>query len=164
MLHTEPHPHPPADAVPEESEGRAGEASVLSLVASELAVRCNEVDEADAEGSDETGPPPSLTRSVLFLIVDVGVPERVGRVGSALFCVISSMKARTSASLVLGFELADDADAAAGGGVAVDLVGSGAAKESRSSRNSRASSCLDLDLLAIGMVELRSDDEGSDSD
>ena len=87
--------------------------------------------------------PPSLTLSVGFLTV--GVAERgrswiaVVRVGSELFWVIWSMKARTS-----------DASPVSSGcfpSALTDWVGGGGSgRESRSSRNLSASCCLDFDF------------------
>lgn len=87
--------------------------------------------------------PPSLTLSVGFL---TGVAERgrssiaeVVRVGSELFCVIWSMKARTS-----------DASPVSSGCFPPPLTGwagrGASGRESRSSRIRRASCCLDFDF------------------
>jgi len=110
------------------------------------------LDDEDKEGETpriEDGPL-TLTRSVLFR--SDGVPdldsgrstsEGAGRVGSELFCVISSRKARTSAA---------SPGLAVTGGVAAAVVEStpGAGEsESRSSRNWSASCCLDLDLVLL---------------
>jgi len=87
--------------------------------------------------------PPSLTLSVGFLTV--GVAERgrsriaeVVRVGSELLWVIWSMKARTS-----------DGSPVSSGRFTPALtgwVGGASGRESRSSRNWRASCCLDFDF------------------
>ena len=92
---------------------------------------------------------PTLTLSVLLRTV--GVPAResgrsmctLRRGGSELFWVISSMNAKTSASPSVD------------PGCALPWVGvgaapaSGGARLSRSSRNCRASCCLDLDFVDI---------------
>ena len=103
--------------------------------------------------SDE---PPTLTRSVLFR--SVGVPDLdngrsrsdvAGRVGSELFCVISSRKARTSAASP-GVAPMGGVAAAAAVVESTPAARESGERESRSSRIRRASCCLDLDLVLIG--------------
>ena len=113
--------------------------------------------DVDVDAAKEDGAP-TLTLSALFR--SVGVPAResglsiyevVVRTGSELFWVISSRNASTSAASP-GF---------AGLGAAVDalpLAGTSGERESRSSRNCKASSCLDLDL--VDMIEGTSISDG----
>jgi hypothetical protein len=115
---------------------------------------------APALVSDE---PPTLTRSVLFR--SVGVPDldngrsrsdAVGRVGSELFCVISSRKARTSAASP-GVAVIGGVAAATAAVAVVESTPAGresGESESRSSRIRSASCFLDFDLVPIGTVTM----------
>lgn len=115
----------------------------------------------DDGGSKGAGlPPPTLTLSVLFLREGVpdleiglsGWTELVDRLSSALFWVISSKNARASAASSL-----------AGGGTLTAVPeelfrppwasGGGAFRESKSSKNWRASSCFDLDFDDMAVYE-----------
>ncbi len=147
-----PHPHPPPDGC----RSCAGVAACLSEDGGLDEFSEGEPPRVEVDPGFVSDEPPTLTRSVVLR--GVGVPDlddgrsrsdAAVRVGSELFCVISSRKARTSAA---------SPGVAFMGGVAAAVESTPAARESgesesRSSRIWRASCCLDFDLVLIGIVQ-----------
>lgn len=103
--HTVPHPHPPGVGAPAAAAG--GGVSLRGSFLDADAIETRELDDsertigdpAESEVGRSGAGAPTLTLSVLFLSVGVPARERgrsiwmVGRGGSELFCVISSMNA-----------------------------------------------------------------------